>query len=69
MANSWMSILAFAIFNVFLFLLVVGNSDFCGSVFETQVGNISMPITLVCLNFDPRKKIIDSSRKRIHGSR
>ena len=35
----WLTQLVFVIFNIFLvFLFVVANRDFCGSVFETQVG-------------------------------
>ena len=35
----WLTKLAFVIFNIFLVVLfVVANGDFCGSVFETQVG-------------------------------
>jgi len=39
MAGSWLTQLAFAALNILLgMLFVAANTDFCASVFETQVG-------------------------------
>jgi len=39
MAGSWLTQLAFAALNILLgMLFVAAKKDFCGSVFETQVG-------------------------------
>jgi len=39
MAGSWLTQLVFAALSIFLGMLVLAvNTDFCASVFETQVG-------------------------------
>ena len=43
MADSWLTQLVIAALNIFLgMLFVLANTDFCGSVFETQVGKLTL---------------------------
>ena len=43
MADWWLTQLVIAAFNILLgMLFVAANTDFCGSVFETQVGKLTL---------------------------
>ena len=58
MAGAWLIRLAILILNISLItLLVMANTDFCGSVFETEVGkqaqlnlNVALSFYSVCLH-------------------
>ena len=49
MAVLWMTQFLFVVFNTFL--IVVANKDFCGSIFETQVGVYALIKSLVFFSF------------------